>query len=75
MNLPSKTVNYSESVLSKFPVVLQKLPHDGINATTLYFAVSDKMRNVSEFINVLDCLYVLGKIEIDNDKEMLHRAD
>lgn len=71
MILPDKLFSYNESVLSKFPIVLRELKKSSVNAAELYHAVKNKMADVSEFIEVLDCLYVLGKIEYDSDAEVL----
>lgn len=61
MILPDKLFSYNESVLSKFPIVLRELKKSSVDAAELYHAVKNKMADVSEFIEVLDCLYVLGK--------------
>lgn len=71
MILPDKLFSYNESVLSKFPIVLRELKKSSVDAAELYHAVKNKMADVSEFIEVLDCLYVLGKIEYDSDAELL----
>lgn len=71
MILPDKLFSYNESVLSKFPIVLRELKKSSVDAAELYHAVKNKMADVSEFIEVLDCLYVLGKIEYDSDAEVL----
>ncbi len=75
MNLPSKNVSYSESVLSKFPVVLRSLKNKGLTATELYNVVADKVSDIAEFVNILDCLYALGKINIKNGKVVLYFVD
>ena len=37
----------------------------------LYKRVIKKMSGVNEFIDALDCLYALGKIEFDEKEEVL----
>ena len=74
MNLPSKSVSYNESVISKFPVVLKSLQDGGLPATVLFKTVEKKMRDLSEFVSVLECLYVLGKVDIENGKVVMRDA-
>jgi hypothetical protein len=73
MNLPSSAVSFQDSVLSKFPLILQALSceADGITPLVLYLTVKDDLRDISEFIEVLDCLFALGKINFDDEKEVL----
>jgi len=68
MNLPSRSVSYSESVISKFPIVLRAIQDEGVNATELYVVVKNSLRDLAEFVSVLDCLYALGKVDIENGK-------
>ena len=72
MNFPSKAVSYNESVLSKFSIILRALPPAGTSAIDLFRAVSEKVSDISEFISVLDCLYALGKIHINEEGVLLH---
>lgn len=71
MLLPSKLCSYNESILSKFPVVLKVVRNNPISILDLYYEVIDEMTGITEFIDVLDCLYVLHKIEYDDEKEVL----
>lgn len=71
MLLPNKLFSYNESVLSKLPVVLKELEKNPCSVHELYKQVIGKMTGVSEFIEVLDCLYALGKIEHDEEAGVL----
>lgn len=71
MLLPDKLFSYNESTLSKFPLVLKELRKQPMGVHELYQKVISSMDGVNEFIDVLDCLYALQKIEYDDAKEVL----
>lgn len=64
MIFPNKLFNYRESVVSKFSSVLIKLSKPK-SPILLYREMKDNFASVVEFINVIDCLYALGVIDID----------
>lgn len=66
MKLPNKLFSYKESIISKFPIVLNELNgKEYITINQLYVNVIKKYDSVSEFIESLECLYALGKIDYD----------
>lgn len=68
MKLPNKLFSYKESVISKFPLILEKVSEEkNISIMDLYCTVNGKFEDVSEFLEALDCLYLLGKIEYDSN--------
>ena len=71
MLLPNKLISYDQSILPKFPVVLKELKNGPMSVHDLYIRVIKKMSGVSEFIDTLDCLYALEKIEFDEEEEVL----
>lgn len=71
MKLPSKVTPYKESTIAKFPVVLELLEKNDMTPQELYAKVrKSKIKDISEFVEVLDCLYAMNKIEIN--EEVLH---
>lgn len=71
MKLPSKVTPYKESTIAKFPVVLELLEKSDMTPQEFYAKVrKSKIKDISEFVEVLDCLYAMNKIEID--EEVLH---
>lgn len=74
MLLPNKLYSYNESILSRFPVVLKELKKQPMGVHELYQTVIDKLDGVNEFIDVLDCLYALHKIEYDDIEGVLRYA-
>ena len=72
MRLPNKLYSYEESTLSKFPIVLRSLRDSDSGVTELYERIKKSVPDVSEYMEILDSLYALGKIDID-DKEAVLR--
>ena len=71
MRLPNKVISYNESIISKFPIILDILKSKDYNVMDLYEKVKTAL-DVECFIETLDCLFALGKIEIDNEAGRIH---
>lgn len=71
MLFPNKLCAYNESILSKLPIILKIVKDGPVTVLELYNRVSNNMIGVNEFIEVLDCLFALQKIEYDTEKEVL----
>ena len=74
MKFPSKVTPYQASILAKFPVVLACLETEDMKPDMLYKKVKSKVSDVGEFLEILDCLYALGKIELYPEGGALHYA-
>lgn len=72
MKFPSKVTPYQASILAKFPVVLSCLETEDMTPDILYKKVKSKVSDVGEFLEILDCLYALGKIELYPEGGVLH---
>lgn len=71
MKMPSKVTPYKESIIAKFPVILTILEKEDLSPTELYGKVrKSKIKDITEFVEVLECLYAMNKIELR--KEVLH---
>ena len=70
MKFPNKVTSYKESVLAKFPIVLTALKNEDLTPQALYKKVKSKVSSIQEYIEILDCLYILGKIEILETEEI-----
>ncbi len=71
MKLPNKINTYKESVISKFPAVLEPLRTQDIPPDRLYISVKSKVEDIGEYMEILDCLYALGAIDLDTDRGVL----
>lgn len=67
MLLPNKIIRYEESVISKFPIILQKLTEQKTsNPEALFEACKDDFSGINVFLQTLDCLYAMNKIEFED---------
>ncbi len=65
MKFPSKVTSYKDSSVALFPVILAFLEKKPMTPSELYKKVKSKTHGVTEYMEILDCLYVLNKIELD----------
>ena len=76
MKLPNKITSYKESILGKFYPVLNLLKQKDLRLYELYNNVRGDFATLGEFLEALDCLFALGKIELieKDNEEILHYA-
>ena len=68
MKMPNKVTPYKESSIAKFPVILAFLEKEDMTPSELFSRVKkDKIQNIDEFVEIIDCLYSMHKIEIDGE--------
>ncbi len=70
MRLPNKVISYNDSIISKFPIILNILKDKDCSITELYEQVKSAW-DIEGYIDALDSLFALGKIEIDEDTRRL----
>ena len=71
MKIPSKVTPYKESIIAKFPVILTILEKEDLSPSELYEKVrKTKIKDITEFVEILECLYARNKIELR--EEALH---
>lgn len=71
MKMPNKVTPYKESSIAKFPVVLALLEKEDMTPSELFSKVKkNKIQKIDDFVEIIDCLYAMHKIEIDG--EVLH---
>lgn len=71
MLFPNKLFTYRESVISKFPLALQELLDGPVAVGDLYKTLSGHLSGISEFMDLMDCLFALNKIEFDEEEKVL----
>ena len=74
MRLPSKITPYKASVLARFPLVLKPLQNGALAPSKLYDKTKGKLSGIDEFILVLDCLFALGAIELDENNGVIRHV-
>lgn len=72
MKLPNKVTSYSESILCKIPAVLDLVRDRDMTISELYNETQTIYVSCSDFIDVLDCLFALKKIEYIDNSEVIH---
>ncbi|HOT60247.1 MAG TPA: hypothetical protein PLJ83_11360 [Spirochaetales bacterium] len=72
MRFPSKNTSFSESIIAKFPMILDALEDNDISVSELFKSVKYGIEDVGEFIEILDCLYALGKVELNAETRCLY---
>lgn len=72
MKLPSKVTPFKESIIAKFIPVLDTLKTESLSPSELYKEVKTKVNGISEFMEILDCLFILEKIKLDKYEEVIH---
>lgn len=73
MKFPSKVTPYKESIIAKFPMILEKLEKKDMSPQELYKSMKNKVTGISEFMDIMDCLYALKKVDLDG--EVVHYVD
>jgi len=71
MRMPSKVNSFSDSVISLFAPILERLEKRDMTPHDLLVATRTRVSEISIFLDALDCLYKLGKIEIPEGTEVL----
>lgn len=64
MRLPSKVTPFAERTLAALPPILSCLAQGEPTPRSLYAKCGQDVGGVTEFVDALDCLYALGKIEL-----------
>ena len=67
MLLPNKVIGYNQSVISKFPVILRQVQLSELSVQDLKSKTETFFEGASDFIQTLDTLYALGKIELTKE--------
>ena len=65
MKLPNKVTSYEESILDE-------MCNRDVSLKELYSATYQNFSDMSEFIDVLDVLFALNKLEYNDELEVLH---
>lgn len=75
MRLPSKITPYRLSIIATFPPLVEGIRQGATSPSKLYLKTKTRFMDIGEFVQALDCLYALGKIDWDSLREELYLAD
>lgn len=71
MPFPNKFTSFDKSILAKISMLIID-EADSISLSELIEIRLEKFEDISEFMLALDVLYVLGKVELDENKGMIN---
>lgn len=70
MQLPNKLYSYENSTLALVPKVLKKLMNGPVSVKDLYMLMRKDLKDPTDFLSVMDCLYALRAVEMDKNGEI-----
>lgn len=70
MQLPNKLYSYKNSTLALIPKVLNELKDGPVPAGQLFQNVRTQLIDATDFLSVMDCVYALGAVDINEEGEV-----
>lgn len=70
MQLPNKLYSYKNSTLALMPVVLNEIKQNPMSVESLYIRVKSVLKDPTDFMSVMDCLYALRAVDINDEGEV-----
>ena len=70
MQLPNKFNSYENSTLALIPKVLVELQYGSKKVKNLYSIIKPSLDDPTDFLIVMDCLYALRAVDINNEGEV-----
>lgn len=70
MQLPNKLYSYKSSTLALIPMVLTELKNGPVEVKDLFLAVRPFLPDATDFLSVMDCLYALRAVDINEEEEV-----
>lgn len=71
MILPNKLFSYNQSILPKAVIIAKTLANGEQGVSELFENLQDQFSGVDEFMDAMDCLYAIGRVELDPDRRVL----
>jgi len=70
MQLPNKLYSYEESTLALLPRVLNEMRNGPVSVGELYLSMKRSLKDPTDFLSAMDCLYALRAIDMNDDGEV-----
>jgi len=70
MQLPNKLYSYKNSTLALIPIVLKEIQEQPMPVCELFNKVKPFLNEATDFLSVMDCLYALQAIDINDEGEV-----
>jgi hypothetical protein len=71
MILPNKLISFQDCILAKTVYILEKISDSDFSVIELYEQVETHFEDLNEYMLALDVLYVLGKIEYNEELRVI----
>lgn len=72
MLLPNKIYTYKQSIIPQMVVVLKEIEKAPCDVSALYDILHEHFENIGQYIETLDCLYALGRIDFNDSKGLYY---
>ena len=70
MQLPNKLYSYENSTLALIPKVLKELQYSSKLVKDLYNDLKPSLDDPTDFLSIMDCLYALRAVDINEKGEV-----
>ena len=70
MQLPNKLYSYKDSNLAVIPAILNAIQGNPTTVKDLYLSIRPLLSDTTDFLAVMDCLYALQAIDINEKGEV-----
>ena len=75
MILPNKLISFQDCILAKTVYILEKISDSDFSVIGLYEQVEIHFEDLNEYMLALDVLYVLGKIEYNEELQVVQYVE
>ena len=75
MILPNKLISFQDCILAKTVYILEKISDSDFSVIGLYEQVETHFEDLNEYMLALDVLYVLGKIEFNEELQVIQYVE
>lgn len=75
MILPNKLISFQDCILAKTVYILEKISDSDFSVIGLYEQVETHFEDLNEYMLALDVLYVLGKIEYNEELQVIQYVE
>lgn len=75
MILPNKLISFQDCILAKTVYILEKISDSDFSVIGLFEQVETHFEDLNEYMLALDVLYVLGKIEYNEELQVIQYVE
>ena len=75
MRLPNKLFPFEETTLANLSIILTQLESGPTPVIELFRKVEGRLGGSDEFLDTMLCLYALGAVELDDERQVISNAN